>query len=105
MYYVVATQQDHHFKQLFQLLHRLGYDWANKCEHIAFGNCLLCCGHHLDYGMVKGMSTRKGDVVFLEQILDEARDRMMSRINDDPIRMSHMENPTMTVSTHNPRPK
>ncbi|KAI9024280.1 hypothetical protein CLU79DRAFT_746434 [Phycomyces nitens] len=63
MIYVVASQQDLHLKQLFKTLELMGFEWAKKCEHINFG-------------MVQGMSTRKGTVVFLEEILDEAKDIM-----------------------------
>lgn len=50
MIYVVASQQDLHLKQLFQIIELLGYkDIAKKCQHINFG-------------LVLGMSTRKGTV-------------------------------------------
>ena len=62
--YVVASQQDVHFRQVFKSLELMGYDWASECSHINFG-------------LVKGMSTRSGDVVFLEDILDEAKARML----------------------------
>jgi arginyl-tRNA synthetase len=60
MIYVVAAPQAHHFKQLFKVLELMGFDWAKKCKHV-------------DFGLVKGMSTRKGEVKFLEEILDEAK--------------------------------
>ncbi|KAI9499695.1 hypothetical protein BDB00DRAFT_795158 [Zychaea mexicana] len=63
MIYVVASQQDLHVKQLFKTLELLKYPFADKVEHVNFG-------------MVQGMSTRKGTVVFLEDILDEAKDIM-----------------------------
>ncbi|KAL7321066.1 arginyl-tRNA synthetase [Mucor circinelloides] len=63
MIYVVASQQDLHLKQLFKTLEMLKFEWANKLEHINFG-------------MVLGMSTRKGTVVFLEDILEEAKETM-----------------------------
>lgn len=59
MYYVVGAQQDSHFQQLFKILELSGFDWSKNCAH-------------LNFGMVKGMSTRKGTVVFLEDILEEA---------------------------------
>ena len=59
--YVVAHQQELHFKQLFKVLELMGCDWAKKCKHVSFG--LL---HLAD----TKMSTRSGNVIFLEDVLD-----------------------------------
>lgn len=65
--YVVSRQEDH-FAQVFAALTRLGeaegWDsrWPATCENVSFG-------------YVRGMSTRKGEAVWLEAVLDEARDR------------------------------
>jgi arginyl-tRNA synthetase len=65
--YVVSRQEDH-FAQLFAALGKLGaaegWDshWPKTCENVSFG-------------YVRGMSTRKGEAVWLEDVLDEARDR------------------------------
>ena len=84
MYYVVAVQQDLHFKQLFSILNMMGYEWANRCEHINFG-------------MVKGMSTRKGDVVFLTDILDEAKEKMLDQmIGSEKSKYSEIADPHAT---------
>jgi len=64
LYYVVAAQQNLHFQQLFKILELMGFDWAKRC-------------HHINFGMVMGMSTRKGNVVFLQDILDEAKASML----------------------------
>lgn len=61
--YVVAHQQELHFKQFFKILNALGYAWADKCKHVPFG--LL----QLDD---KKMSTREGTLIFLEDVLDKA---------------------------------
>jgi arginyl-tRNA synthetase len=37
MIYVVAAQQDLHNKQLFKMLDLMGYEWANRLEHVNFG--------------------------------------------------------------------
>lgn len=63
MVYVIALQQDLHVAQFFEILKQLGFEWATTLEHINFG-------------MVLGMSTRKGTVVFLDTILEETRDKM-----------------------------
>ncbi|KAB7671989.1 arginine--tRNA ligase [Bacillus sp. B1-b2] len=61
--YVVGNEQTLHFKQLFQVLQKMGYNWAEGMAHIPFG-MMLKDG--------KKMSTRKGKVVLLEEVLDEA---------------------------------
>lgn len=68
--YVVAAQQDLHFKQLFKMLEMMGYEWSNKCVHVNFG-------------MVNGMKTRKGQVVFLEEILNEAKAVMLDKMEEN----------------------
>jgi arginyl-tRNA synthetase len=84
MYYVVAVQQDLHFKQLFAILKMMGYEWADRCEHVNFG-------------MVKGMSTRRGDVVFLTDILDEAKQKMLEQmISSDKSKYSEIDDPDGT---------
>lgn len=61
--YVVGNEQTLHFKQLFQVLEKMGYDWAEGMAHIPFG-MILKDG--------KKMSTRKGKVVLLEEVLQAA---------------------------------
>ncbi|WP_336785240.1 arginine--tRNA ligase [Paenibacillus sp. MMO-177] len=61
--YVVGAEQSLHFRQLFLVLGRMGFDWAKECKHIPFG-LMLMDGQK--------MSTRRGKVVFLEDVLDEA---------------------------------
>lgn len=63
--YVVASQQNLHFKSLFQVLELMGYDWAKDCVHVPFGMVSLEDGT---------LSTRKGRVVFLEDVLNKAID-------------------------------
>ncbi|NLY77845.1 MAG: arginine--tRNA ligase [Tissierellia bacterium] len=63
--YVVASQQNLHFKQLIKIVELMGYDWANDCIHVPFGMVSLEDGT---------LSTRKGRVVFLEDVLKKAID-------------------------------
>jgi len=63
--YVVGNEQTLHFKQLFTVLEKLGYKWHSGLNHVPFG-MMLKDG--------KKMSTRKGKVVLLEEVLKEAID-------------------------------
>ena len=61
--YVVASQQNLHFQQLFKIVSLMGFDWSDKCVHVPFGMVSLEDGT---------MSTRKGKVVFLLDVLTKA---------------------------------
>lgn len=61
--YVVGHEQSLHFKQLIAVLGKMGYPWAEKMVHVPFG-MMLKDG--------KKMSTRKGKVVLLEEVLNES---------------------------------
>lgn len=62
-FYVVGNEQSLHFKQLFKVIGKMGYDWSRDLQHVAFG-MMLKDG--------KKMSTRKGKVVLLADVLAEA---------------------------------
>ncbi|XP_042299194.1 probable arginine--tRNA ligase, mitochondrial isoform X2 [Sceloporus undulatus] len=64
--YVTEKSQISHFQQVFQILRLLGYEWTERCQHLPFGR-------------VQGMKTRKGEVVFLEDVLDEACSMMLEK--------------------------
>ncbi|MCL2001652.1 MAG: arginine--tRNA ligase [Planctomycetes bacterium] len=68
--YIVANQQELHFRQVFKTLERMGYDWAKDCEHVKFG--MLAFGPGVFGDTTITGSTRKGRVVFLEEVLDRA---------------------------------
>lgn len=63
MLYVVGQAQELHFKQLFTVLERMGYDWAEDCEHIMFGWVKFKDRH---------LSSREGNVVLLDEVLNRA---------------------------------
>ncbi|MCL2675396.1 MAG: arginine--tRNA ligase [Firmicutes bacterium] len=62
--YVVAYQQNLHFRQVFKVLEMMGFDWAGGCKHVPFGMVSLEGGGSL--------STRKGNVVLLKDVLAAA---------------------------------
>ena len=65
--YVVASQQNLHFKQWKKVLELMGYEWQDDCVHVPFGLVSLSDGDD-----IKTMSTREGQVVFLEDVLSTA---------------------------------
>ncbi len=71
--YVVGHQQELHFKQLFKTLELMGYNWVNKCKHISFG--MLNFQDEI-------MSTRAGNVIFLEDVLNRAINLVMKIIEE-----------------------
>lgn len=87
MIYVVASQQDLHLKQLFKIVELMGYkDIAAKCQHINFG-------------MVLGMSTRKGTVKFLDDILHAVAEEMHATMRKNEDKYKQVENPEATADT------
>ncbi len=71
MIYVVASEQNYHFKVLFKVLELLGYEWAKQL-------------HHLSYGMVNlpegKMKSREGTVVDADDLLLELRTLALQEI-------------------------
>ncbi|KAI1134619.1 arginyl-tRNA synthetase [Hypoxylon sp. FL0543] len=87
MIYVVASQQDLHLQQLFKIIELLGYkDIADRCQHINFG-------------LVQGMSTRKGTVKFLDDILRDCADHMHEVMRKNEAKYSQVEDPEGTADT------
>ncbi|GAA6049878.1 hypothetical protein JCM3770_004227 [Rhodotorula araucariae] len=83
MIYVVASQQDLHLAQFFKVLDLMGYPWAPSLQHVNFG-------------MVQGMSTRKGTAVFLEQILDESKRVMHEVMRKNEAKYAAIDDPEYT---------
>lgn len=71
--YVVAYQQDLHFKQWFKILELMGFEKAKDCEHVNFGMISLEEGT---------LSTRKGRVVTLESVLQKAYEMALKIIDE-----------------------
>ena len=71
--YVVAYQQDLHFRQLFKVLELMGCDWYKNCEHVSFGM--------VSYEG-QALSTRGGHVVYLEDLLNTAIEKARAIIEE-----------------------
>ena len=87
MLYVVASQQDQYLAQLFKILELMGHaDIVKKCQHINFG-------------MVLGMSTRKGTVKFLDDILRDVGEKMHEVMQKNQSKYEQIEDPEQTADT------
>lgn len=69
--YVVGNEQSAYFEQLKEVLKKMGHNWADDIHHIPFG--LITQGG-------KKLSTRKGNVVFLDKVLEDAVELAMKQI-------------------------
>lgn len=83
MIYVADKGQKRHFQQVFQMLKIMGHEWAERCQHVPFG-------------IVKGMKTRRGEVTFLEDVLNEVQSRMLQNMASIKT-TKKMENPRETA--------
>ena len=73
--YVVGNEQRLHFKQVFKVLELMGYpEYAKKCEHVPFGLVVDKDGEKI--------GSRKGNSVFLEDILKEAIQKVEKIIDE-----------------------
>ena len=69
--YVVAYQQNLHFAQFFKVLELMGHEWVKDMKHVNFGMISMADG---------SMSTRKGRVIWLEDVLAAAREKALEVI-------------------------
>lgn len=70
--YVVDRGQATHFRMLFKLLAKMGYEWAKRCQHVPYGLVQNDSG--------KKTSTRLGNVVFMRDVFKIAEDEVKQRI-------------------------
>jgi arginyl-tRNA synthetase len=80
--YVVGAQQNLHFQQWFKILELMGHEWHDQCIHINFGTVSLAEGT---------LSTRKGRVVFLEDVLNKAVEQTRQVIRDKNVNTDSIE--------------
>ncbi len=71
--YVVAYQQNLHFKQLFKVIELMGEPWAKDLVHVAYGMVSLEDG---------AMSTRQGKVIWLEDVINRCVEKALSIITE-----------------------
>lgn len=71
--YVVGTPQALHFKQVFKVLELAGHEWAKDCVHVGFGLVKFAD---------RKLSTRKGEVILLDDLIRESVDKTLEVINE-----------------------
>ena len=81
--YVVAYQQDLHFRQIFKVVEKMGYPWAkDELVHVAFGM--------VSYEG-QSLSTREGHVVYLEDLLRRAQEKALQIIQEKSPNLENKE--------------
>lgn len=80
--YVVGNDQSLHFKQVFKTLELMGHKWANDCVHVNFGVVKFAD---------RKLSTRKGEVIFLEDLLKESVAKTLEIINEKNPNLANKE--------------
>ena len=88
--YVVAYQQNLHFKQVFKVLELMGKPWAKDLEHVAFGMVSMEDG---------AMSTRKGKVILLEDVLKKSVEKAREIIENKNPELENKEDVANKVGT------
>lgn len=83
MIYVIGDQQDLHVAQFFKILELMEEPIAKTLEHVNFGR-------------VNGMSTRRGEVKFLDEILDMSKEAMMTQMKSNEEKFNQIEDPEYT---------
>ena len=71
--YVVASEQNYHFKVLFHILKKLGFDWADKLFHLSYGMVNLPSGR---------MKSREGTVVDADNLIDSLHADALAAIKE-----------------------
>ncbi len=71
--YVVASEQNYHFKILFHILKKLGFDWADKLYHLSYGLVNLPSGR---------MKSREGTVVDADDLIDSLHEDALKAIKE-----------------------
>jgi len=75
--YIVGSEQNYHFKVLFEILRLLEYPWAADCEHLSYGMVYLPEGK---------MKSREGKVVDADNLMDR-----MKQLALDIMESSHVQ--------------
>jgi len=90
MLYEVGSEQSLHFKQFFKVLELMGYKWVKDCYHVSHGVYKF---------KDKKMSTREGSVVFVEDLIEEAKNKVLKLIDEKNPNLKNKETTATQVGT------
>ena len=93
--YVVAYQQNLHFRQIFKVLQLMGKEWAKDLVHVSYGMVSLLD----ENGNQVAMSTRNGTVVLLDDVLKKAHEKCLEIIEEKNPNLEDKENVARIVGT------
>ena len=93
--YVVAYQQNLHFRQIFKVLELMGKPWAKDLVHVSYGMVSLLD----ENGNQVAMSTRNGTVVLLEDVLKKCHEKCLEIIESKNPDLEDKENIARQVGT------
>ncbi|MDD2714869.1 MAG: arginine--tRNA ligase [Candidatus Wallbacteria bacterium] len=88
--YVVGSEQKMHFQQLKEVIRKLGCDWADQVVHVDFG---------LFRFAGEKMSTRKGNVIFMDEVMNEAKETVLQIIEEKNPNLPDKEEIAESVGT------
>lgn len=77
--YVVGSEQIYHFKVLFALLRKLGFEWAEQCHHLSYGMVYLPEGK---------MKSREGKVIDADDLMDRMKEMSLDVMRDSHVSVS-----------------
>ena len=80
--YVVAYPQSLHFRQLFKVIEKCGFEWHKDMVHVSYGMVSLEDG---------AMSTRKGNTVWLDEVMNKSVEKALAIINEKNARLENKE--------------
>ncbi|KAG9224527.1 hypothetical protein PLEOSDRAFT_1058361 [Pleurotus ostreatus PC15] len=90
MVYVVASQQDVHMARVIRILKLMEFPWAGQCEHVNHG---LVHGPKDAAGRITKFSTRKGNVLPLDDAISQVEDAVHILLRKDAQRYASIPNP------------
>ncbi len=86
--YVVGIPQALHFQQFFKVLDLMGYEWSKDCLHVGFA--------HVRFPDKK-LSTRSGNVIYLEDVLDESVGRIKEYMRNTKVEEENIDSTAETI--------